>query len=206
MLAGVPTGHRGDPVEDHRAAAAVVAAASPTVDDVMTALARLAHIRNDIDRIERELIGAARDLHVTWPDIATALGLGSRQAAEQRWLRLRGAPSRDPDRVREGRREQRIVDAAYGEELSQLRAAAVEAHRRIEADHGWDDRHDRAALARATLAAATTAPPGALYSLCANALDDLAAMAVVRLSPATAAAVRRLREAATTVRTLSRRA
>jgi hypothetical protein len=205
MLAGVRTRHRGDPVDEHRAAAAVVAAASPTVDDVMHALARLGHVRNDIDRIERELIGAARDLHVTWPDIAAALGLGSRQAAEQRWLRLRGATSRDPRRVRTGQREQRIVDAIHGEELSRLRAAAVEVHRRIEADHGWDDRHDRAALARATLAAATTAPPGALYSLCANALDDLAAMAVVRLPPALATAVRRLREAATTVRTLSRR-
>jgi hypothetical protein len=204
MLAGVRAGRRGDPVEDHRVAAAVVAAASPTVDDVMDALARLAHVRNDIDRVERELIGAARDRHVTWPDIATALGLGSRQAAEQRWLRLRGATSRDPGRVREDQRAQRTVDAEHGEELAQLRAAAIEAHRRIEADHGWDDRHDRAALARATLAAAISAPPGALYSLCTNALDDLAAMAVVRLPPALAAAVRRLREAATTVRTMSR--
>src|SRR4029450_8244990 len=110
----------------------------------------------------------------------------------------------DPARVREDQRARRPVDAEHGEELAQLRAAAVEAHRRIEADHGWDDRHDRAALARATLAAAISAPPGGRYSLCTNALDDLAAMAVVRLPPALAAAVRRLREAATLVRTLSR--
>jgi hypothetical protein len=203
MLAGVRAARRSDPVEQYRAAAAVVAAASPTVDDVMDALGRLAHVRNDIDRVERELISAARDLHVTWPDIAAALGLASRQAAEQRWLRLRGSTSRDPGRVRRTRREQRIVDDS---DSARLRQVAVELHRRIEADHGWDDRHDRAGLARATLSAATTAPPGALYSLCANAIEDLSAMSVVRLPPALATAVRHLREAAATIRTLSRRA
>lgn len=190
-----------DPVESYRRAAGVVAAGERDEAEVMAALAAVPALRTDLDRVERELIETARDLGVGWAAIAGALGLSTRQAAEQRWLRLRGGASRDPGQVRAARRQQRIVDEASGERLVELRRAARELHRRIESDRGWDGRHSRAALARASLAAALDAPPGALYSLCHNAIGDIDQMPAGSLPPALAAAVRRLRSAERRART-----
>ncbi|MBX6751280.1 MAG: hypothetical protein IRY85_16720 [Micromonosporaceae bacterium] len=184
-----------EPIEAYRRAAQVVASGGMDASEVLAALASLPAVRRDLDRVERELIGVARDLGVAWPVIAQALGLGTRQAAEQRWLRLAGGPSRDPARVRAARREQRIVDTASGERLVELRRAARELHRRIESDRSWDGRHSRAALARATVAAALDAPPSGLFSLCHNALEDLDQMPAGPLPPALAAAIRRFRSA-----------
>lgn len=184
-----------DPIGAYGRAAGVVAAGASDEAEVLAALAGVPAVRADLDRVERELIGAARALGVGWPTIARALGLGTRQAAEQRWLRLRGGLSRDPDRVRAAQREQRIVDDATGKAVAELRRAAADLHRRIEADHGWDGRHSRAALARASLAAAVDAPPGALYALCRHAIDDLGQIRMASLPPPLAAATRRLRAA-----------
>ena len=184
-----------DPVSSFRRAADVVAAAAPSTEGVLRALSDVQAVRVDLDRIERELIGTAREQSIGWPEIAGALGLGSRQAAEQRWLRLRGAETRDPIRVRRSQREQRIVDNCAGPELAELRRAAIQACRHIEADHEWDHRHRRAGLVRISLAAAVTAAPSALYALCDHASSDLDAMRAVRLPSALAAATRRLIEA-----------
>lgn len=184
-----------EPIEAYRRATQVVAAGGTDASEVLAALASLPVVRGDLDRVERELIAAARDLGVAWPAIAQALGLGSRQAAEQRWLRLSGGSSRDPARVRAARREQRIVDAASGQRLVELRRAARLLHRRIESDRDWDRRHSRAALARATLAAALDAPPSGLFSLCHNALEDLDQIPAGPLPAPLAAAVRRFRAA-----------
>lgn len=173
----------------------MVAAGTSDEAEVLAALAGVPAVRADLDRVERELIGVARALGVGWPAIARALGLGSRQAAEQRWLRLRGGSSRDPGRVRAARSEQRIVDEASGGSMVELRRAAIELYRCIGSDHGWDGRHSRAALARASLAAAVDAPPGALYALCRHAIDDLDQIPLGSLAPMLAAAVRRLRSA-----------
>ena len=182
-----------DPSAAYRQAASVVATDQPTAVEVLGALTVLKDIRADLDRVERELIGSARELKISWPQLAAALGLSSRQAAEQRWLRLGGGVSRDPVRVRAARRKQRAVDESYGPSLHVLRRAAVHAYRLIEADHGWDDRHSRAALARTSLQAAIVAPPSALYALCRNAIDDFDQMSTVRLPDPLGAAVRRLR-------------
>jgi hypothetical protein len=184
-----------DPVDAYRCAANIVAGASPTREGVLEALAALQTVRTDLDRIERELIASAREREVRWPDIAAALGLASRQAAEQRWLRLQGDTSRDPVRVRSSRREQRVVDSVHGAPVAELRRAARQAYRLIEADPGWDSRHSRAALARTSLQAAVAAPPSALYALCQNAIDDLDLIWAARLPAPLAAAVRRLRQA-----------
>jgi hypothetical protein len=85
--------------------------------------------------------------------------------------------------------------------MVELRRAAVELHRRIESDRGWDERHRRAALARSSLAAAVDAPPGALYALCHNAVDDLGQLSMGSLPPALATAVRRFRFAEKQART-----
>jgi hypothetical protein len=184
-----------DPVAAYRRAADVLAADEPTTDEVLQALAGLKTVRADVDRVERQLIGLARDQATPWPSIAGALGVASRQAAEQRWLRLLGEASRDPTRVRTARHEQRVVDVSYGETLQRLRQAAAEVYRRIESDHGWDDRHSRAALARTSLETAITAPPSALYALCRNAVEDFEQMPTARFPAGLATAIRRLRSA-----------
>ncbi|MEU4236639.1 hypothetical protein [Actinoplanes sp. NPDC026619] len=140
--------------------------------------------RARLDAEELALIDAARRAGSTWAEIASALGLASRQAAEQRRLRLVTA-------VRPVRRE---LDEAYGERLAAVRAAAVELHRRIGADRRWDKRFVRATLVRETLAAAPEATGGSLYSLVNDVLTDLAA-ARPELPAPTRTAIERLRAA-----------
>lgn len=181
-----------DPVLAYRRAVEVVASGSAGADEVLACLARLRAIRTDLDRVERELINAARERGTAWTAIADSLGVASRQAAEQRWLRLRGGSSRDPVRVRSRQREQRLVDELSGGALVELRRAAVELCRYIEADRDWDGRHSRAALARASLATAVDASPSGLYALCHNAISDLEQIPTASLPARATAAVRRL--------------
>src|SRR3954471_12448009 len=72
--------------------------------------------RARLDADELALIDRARRDGATWADIARALGLSSRQAAEQRRLRLATAASRPPQ----------DIDNAYGESIVHLRKAAAE--------------------------------------------------------------------------------
>lgn len=135
--------------------------------------------RSRLDREELELIDRARRAGATWGEIAGALGLRSRQAAEQRRLRLATAvPPAVPD--------------AYG--LAALRETALELHRRVGADRRWDRRFTRAVLVRETLSAVPGAAGGALFALVEAALTDLADAAVPLPAP-TRAAVDRLRAA-----------
>jgi hypothetical protein len=132
----------------------------------MTDLGDLRAIRAARARLDAEelaLIDGARRAGATWAEIAAALGLTSRQAAEQRRLRLAAAvrPVRDD------------LDEGYGEGLAELRAAAVDLHRRIGADRRWDKRFGRAALVRQTLEAAPDAVGGGLYSLVNDVVGDL---------------------------------
>ncbi|MDY7086874.1 MAG: hypothetical protein SYR96_17370 [Actinomycetota bacterium] len=135
--------------------------------------------RARLDREELELIDRARRAGATWGEIAGALGLRSRQAAEQRRLRL--ATTLPP-----------AVPDAYG--LSGLREAALELHRRVGADRRWDRRFTRAVLVRETLSAVPGAAGGALFALVEATLADLADAAVPLPAP-TRAAVDRLRAA-----------
>ena len=136
--------------------------------------------RARLDADELALIDKARRAGATWADIAAALGLASRQAAEQRRLRLATAAiPRQQDR-----------DKA----IAALRVAAVDLHRRVGADRRWDDRFVRAALVRETLDAAVAAPAGSLFSLVKDVVADLDPVAGP-LPRATQAAIDRLREA-----------
>jgi hypothetical protein len=130
----------------------------------LSALAAIPAARARLDADELALIDQARRAGATWADIASALGLASRQAAEQRRLRLATAASR-PDRP--------DLDLGYGESVAHLRAAALELHRRIGADRRWDRRFRRAALVRATLAAVPDAAPSALFALVTDVVADL---------------------------------
>lgn len=137
---------------------AALAADRPGVDQLLGALGRLDELRGDLDRAERQLIESARAQGVSWRELAAALGLRSRQAAEQRWLRLR----------------RRDIDTATDPRVQALRAQLTILHGRLARR---SDRREHAApvgLARRTLAAALDAPPGALFDLARLVITDLA--------------------------------
>jgi hypothetical protein len=134
--------------------------------------------RARLDAEELELIDRARREGATWGEIADALGLGSRQAAEQRRLRLVRAAPAAPDE--------------YG--LADLRQCALDLHRRVDADRRWDRRFTRAVLVRETLAAVPGATGGALFALAQAVVADLDG-AERPLPAPTRAAADRLRQA-----------
>lgn len=167
-------------------------------DDGRAALAGLGTIdgaRRTLDDLERRLITESRRRGATWAQVASALGLASRQAAEQRWTRLCGDPTRAVPEIRQDRRRQRSVDKMNGAGMAALRTAAVELHRGLRLDAAWDGRFPTAALVRATLAAAVDSPPGALFSLAEAAIDDLSRVRPIEVPRAMRASVESLREA-----------
>lgn len=58
------------------------------VMDMVAALTLIPQTRADLDNVELALLKAARGRGMTWQDIAFALGLGTPQAAKQRYDRL----------------------------------------------------------------------------------------------------------------------
>ncbi|MEU8079548.1 hypothetical protein AB0B31_29395 [Catellatospora citrea] len=161
---GDPHGHHVGTVglDLHRR---VLAAGRGDADEIVGALADLRHLRAAIDHAERDLLAAARRRGVSWGRLAAALGLRSRQAAEQRAARLaeQAAATNHHDC-------QQCVDI---EPVAALRAAARSAAEQMAADPSWDGTRPRAALARTGLTAAADAPAGALYSLVKHAVEDL---------------------------------
>ncbi|MEU8221439.1 hypothetical protein [Kribbella sp. NPDC048915] len=75
--------------------------------ELLAALTAMRELRDQLTEWEPALIAAARACGVTWSEIAPALGLTSRQAAERRYLRLTPSPGEVP----EGTREQRVQAA-----------------------------------------------------------------------------------------------
>lgn len=114
-------GHRKDDslTEGHPPAAAlalvstVVAAAAdpdgpaPGGTELVAALTALRQLRDELAAWEPALIAAARSAGVSWADLAPALGVSSRQAAERRFLRLQPSDAEDrrtgEERVRDER-------------------------------------------------------------------------------------------------------
>lgn len=56
--------------------------------DLTAALTLLPHVRAELDALEAGLLTLARDRGLTWQSIAYGLGLGSAQAARQRYERV----------------------------------------------------------------------------------------------------------------------
>lgn len=130
----------------------------------LAGLSEIAAARVRLEDRELDLIDRARHDGATWAEIARALGLRSRQAAEQRRQRLVAAR-----RVRLTR-----LDPAGSPDVPALRAAVADLHRWIEADRSWDGRFPRAALTRRTCALALDATAGPLCALAAHLAGDLA--------------------------------
>jgi hypothetical protein len=83
-------------------------------DKVLAALEVLRHLRSQLADWEPELITAAREAGASWVELAPALGVASRQAAERRYLRLRPSSTGEPTgegRVR-AERDRRAGDRA----------------------------------------------------------------------------------------------
>ncbi|MGW2624934.1 hypothetical protein [Micromonospora taraxaci] len=146
-------------------------------------LARLANVRITrarLDEEELDLIDRARHEGATWGQIAAALGLGSRQAAEQRRQRLVTA--------RRSRTQQH--DLHVSPQIVALRNAVADLGRWIAADRRWDARFGRAALVRRTVETALDATPGALYELARHLATDLGEAGESLPAPARTAAAK----------------
>jgi hypothetical protein len=90
------------------------AAASPgDATQVLSALMLLRELRDELSGWEPQLIEAARALGTSWADLAPALGVASRQAAEKRYLRVRrtGEAGTGDERV-QAERDRRAGDKA----------------------------------------------------------------------------------------------
>jgi hypothetical protein len=122
-------------VAEDRIAAAADRTGGPPVAEALAALVSVRELRARLDAWEPRLIAAARRGGATWAEIAPALGVASRQAAERRFLRLHqsagdAAGTRD-DRVqavRDRRAGDRAVDAwarTNGAGLRQLAGQVV---------------------------------------------------------------------------------
>lgn len=85
------------------------------VPQLLAGLETIRRLRDQLGHWEPRLIGAARERGVSWADIAPAVGVASRQAAERRYLRLnRDVPAPEltgEDRVRAAR-DRRAGDRA----------------------------------------------------------------------------------------------
>lgn len=101
-----------------------------TSTQFLVALALLRELREHLAGWEPELIDAARAHGASWADLAPALGVASRQAAERRALRLRpgdGTAGTGEDRVsavRDRRAGQRAVNAWARDHAADLRQLA----------------------------------------------------------------------------------
>jgi hypothetical protein len=149
---------------------------SPVRDEVLAALALFAGLRADLDALESGAIDAARRCGAGWAEIALALGLRSRQAAEQRRLRLGTREGRDVGEVRERRRRQREADATAGTTIVALREAVTALAAAIDRTPDWDGQGPAAMLARRSLRIALDAEPGALVDLAQLIVGDLATL------------------------------
>ncbi|MGX6603455.1 hypothetical protein ACWKSP_15130 [Micromonosporaceae bacterium Da 78-11] len=154
----------------------------------LTHLAELPGARARLDDQELTLIDRARHAGATWAQIATALGLASRQAAEQRRHRLAASA--------QARRQS--ADRGFAAPIAAVREAIVHLDAWIRSDRRWSTRFQRAELVRSTVTAALEATPGPLYALATHIVGDLGAVRPERLPLPVHAALRSLRTALST--------
>lgn len=140
---------------------------------LLEALTTLREVRARLADWEPELAAAARERGVSWAALAPALGVGSRQAAERRFLRLH--PSATGEATGEGRvraeRDRRAADRAVAS-WARRNAASL---RRLAAQVGALDALDPAGRRRAARVQAALGDddPSALLSPLAEAYQDL---------------------------------
>lgn len=96
------------------------------VDDVLAALTQVEEERRRLERLELDLIRAARTRGASWQRVADGLGLGTRQSAETRAMRLENAAvsshrCHDVSAARIERARQRAAEAWCEEHEDRIR-------------------------------------------------------------------------------------
>ncbi|MEV5881631.1 DNA-binding protein [Streptomyces sp. NPDC052020] len=83
----------------------------PEVDqaDITAALTLVPLVRGELDELETGLLRMARGRGMTWHEIAFGLGLGTPQAARQRYERLASRAATDPEKA-EGTGEAKVTE------------------------------------------------------------------------------------------------
>ncbi len=151
----------------------VLADSGAPAEKVVAALEVLRNLRAELAEWEPELIAAARAAGASWVELAPALGVASRQAAERRYLRLRPSASGEP--TREGRvraeRDRRAGDRAVANWARENSASLRELAGQVSAATGAGEVRD--ALAHDDPAALLTP----LATAHANLGDDHAPLA-----------------------------
>ncbi|MFE2528751.1 hypothetical protein ACFXEL_31530 [Streptomyces sp. NPDC059382] len=149
-------------------------------DDVLAALSQVDDARRRLDNHELRLIKAARERGASWQKVADALGLGTRQSAETRALRLeRGAHTyrgRDVASQRLDKARDRAEEAWCVAHADRIREAAEQVY---DTSGAWDLQDLKYVGARAVLHAigellATDAGPAKLADRLSNLRYDLA--------------------------------
>lgn len=180
----------------------------------LAALTTVGTRREDLDRSEFFLIATARAEGGSWTEVAGALGLRSRQAAEQRWLRLSGAvgtggavrpepqgsaagrpAARNPYTTRTLRRD--VPVGRDDRDVARLRARATLLYDQLVQLPVDSPAAPRIRLARATLATGVGAPAGALHDLTRQVVLDLHDVPPALLGPAAVRLLGGVREALT---------
>jgi hypothetical protein len=105
--------HRKDDMTSDYETVRATAAEPGDANQVLAALMLLRRLRDELSGWEPQLIEAARALGTSWADLAPALGVASRQAAEKRYLRVRrtGESGTGDERV-QAERDRRAGDKA----------------------------------------------------------------------------------------------
>jgi hypothetical protein len=94
---------RTEPPTLETATAAIAGVPEADPGRILDALLLLRWVRGELAAVEPRLIAAARRAGVSWQDLAPALGVTSRQAAERRYLRLVPAGADTDGTTRDGR-------------------------------------------------------------------------------------------------------
>ncbi|HEX6347448.1 HSP18 transcriptional regulator [Umezawaea sp.] len=105
------------PIGDYETLRAAASTPDLSAAQALSALELLRELRAELADWEPRLIATARDHGASWADLAPALGVASRQAAERRYLRLRTSDigeSTGEERVR-AERDRRAGDRAVSQ-------------------------------------------------------------------------------------------
>ncbi|MFD5899673.1 hypothetical protein [Streptomyces sp. NPDC060366] len=109
-------------------------------DEALAALTQIEEARERLDRMELRLITAARERGASWQKVADSLGLGTRQSAETRALRLERAVQgynirgRDVGSQRLDNARQRAADAWCEEHADRIRNVC---ERLVDSSEAW---------------------------------------------------------------------